>query len=444
MLNFCLAAPIALSFCLALPVPALGKQVGSTEPEGLDGAQRAAIIESLAKDIDQVYIFPKVATEMIAHLNAQSKSGAYDEIKTLGAFCAQLTGDLQSVSHDLHLRVQPMPRGMITQEAKVDQAAVRRDRLSRARRSNYGFQKIEIMQGNVGYLDLRQFADASTGGPTAIAAMNFLAGSDAIIVDLRANGGGSPSMIQLILSYFFEKPTHLNDFYVRSTDSTQQFWTHKTVQGPRMVDTPLYVLTSGRTFSAAEEFSYNVRNLKRATLFGENTGGGAHPVNFVPYPQYGISMALPFGRAINPITGTNWEGVGVKPHHEVPADQALDQAYAHALDLILSGTKDERQKAQLHWVLEGLRAKEISLTSEELSAYAGSFGPRRIWVENGTLRYQRGGGSILTLVAVGRDHFHLQGMNAFRIRFDRSEDNKVCTLVGRYDDGREDQNARTH
>ncbi len=443
-----IAATLALFMPLAIPSYATSTMAGpapqadAPKAKEIDATQRAALIDALAQDIDRVYIFPKVATKMIEHVKAQNKAGTYDKLVSPALLCEQLTADLQSISHDLHLSVRTMPPQMITKDAQVDQAAMQRARRDRSRRSNYGFQKVEILQGNVGYLDLRQFADASAGGATAIAAMNFLAGSDAIIIDLRSNGGGSPSMIQLILSYFFEKPTHLNDFYVRSSDSTQEFWTHEKVEGPRMVDTPMYVLTSGRTFSAAEEFSYNVRNLKRATLFGETTGGGAHPVNLMQYPAHGISMSLPFGRAINPITGTNWEGVGVKPHIETPSGEALDRAYASALDKIISESKDEGQKAQLQWVLEGLNAKPVSLSSEKQKAYEGSYGPRRIWVEDGKLQYQRQGGATITLTHVGQDNFHLEGIDAFRIRFERSPDGKVTTLVGRYDNGREEPSPR--
>ncbi|MBL4771055.1 MAG: S41 family peptidase [Planctomycetes bacterium] len=389
-----------------------------------------------------MYIFEEVAAQAITHLKKQDKTGAYDKLDTLHAFSAQLTQDLQAISHDLHFSVTVMPPRMITDRAEVDQEAMRRNYLNRARRSNYGFRKLEILPGNVGYLDLRQFADASIGGPTAIAAMNYLAGCESIIIDLRSNGGGSPSMIGVISSYFFDKPTHLNDFYTRSSDSTQEFWTHAEVQGPRLTDTPLYILTGARTFSAAEEFSYNFRNLKRATLVGETTGGGAHPVSRMQYPQHGVSMSLPSGRAINPITGTNWEGVGVKPHIEVPAREALDRAYAEALDQILTDTEDEVQKRQLQWVLEGLQAKEVRLSPGQQSAFSGTFGPRRIWAEKGQMFYQRGSGATLRLTHMGNDHFDLEGLDSFRIRFERSADGKVTTLVGRYDEGREEANPR--
>lgn len=179
------------------------------------------------------------------------------------------------------------------------------------------------------HLKLRCFADAGAAGATAIAAMNFLGGSDALIFDLRANGGGTPSMISSCSSYLFE-PTHLNSFYIRKEDETKQFWTQAYVPGPRLAKVPVFVLTSSRTFSGAEEFSYNLKNTKRGTIVGETTGGGAHPVRGYKVEGYDVTVAVPFGRAINPISGTNWEGKGVEPDIAVPADQALDVAYAKA------------------------------------------------------------------------------------------------------------------
>ena len=160
--------------------------------------------------------------------------------------------------------------------------------LAQLRRENFYFERVERLDGNVGYLDFRQFVDARLAGATAVAAMNFLSNCDAIIIDLRQNGGGEPSMIQLLTSYFFDEPKHINSFYVRYSDSIEQFWTQAYVPGKKMPDVPLYVLTSSYTFSGAEEFTYNLKNLKRATIIGETTGGGAHPVSDRYFPTLNV------------------------------------------------------------------------------------------------------------------------------------------------------------
>ncbi|HEX6599707.1 MAG TPA: S41 family peptidase, partial [Gemmatimonadaceae bacterium] len=191
---------------------------------------------------------------------------------------------------------------------------------------NCGFQKAEVLDGNVGYLKFDFFADPDICGPTASAAMNFLAGTRALIIDLRENSGGSPPMVALVASYLLPPHTHINDLWTRSTDSTEQFFTRDSVAG-RHYDAakPVYVLTSHGTFSGGEEFTYDLKTQKRATIIGETTGGGAHPVRGRRIDDH-FMIGVPFARAINPITHTNWEGTGVEPDVKVPAGQALAKA----------------------------------------------------------------------------------------------------------------------
>ena len=368
----------------------------------------------MATELDEVYIFADVAEKMNAHMRQQLADGAYDDLD-LAALGLQITSDLHEVSKDLHIRVAPMPPQEMTATQEVDEAAVMARYLNRARRSNYGFHKMEILEGNVGYLELRGFADASIGGDTAIAAMGFLASSDALIIDLRQNGGGSPSMIQLISSYFFDDRQHLNSFYVRRGDITRQFWTHDHVSGERMVDTPIWVLTSGRTFSAAEEFSYNLKHMERATLVGETTGGGAHPVDVHRFPELGIQINLPFGRAVNPITGTNWEGTGVSPHVDVPADQALAVAHQQALEHLIEHAEDDDHRTDLDWAVTTRKAQAnpLEISAEVLEGYVGVFGPRRITLDDGVLYYQRGERQRAVLYGIAEDLFGLTGTDRF-------------------------------
>lgn len=251
-------------------------------------------------------------------------------------------------------------------------------------------------------------------------------------------------MIQLITSYFFPEPVHLNSFYVRKTDSTQQFWTQACVQGPRMTNIDLYVLTSNYTFSGAEEFTYNLKNMKRATIIGDTTGGGAHPIDIKPFPNLNTGMSLPFGRAVNPVTGTNWEGTGVTPDIVVPQEQALDVAHLEALKKLEGRTDDPNRKAQYKWVTEGLQVKlhPVSLTASELEKYAGQYGPRKLWVENGTLYYQREDRPKYKLIPMGNHWFMLEDLDYFRIEFVPDENGQINELVGHYDDGHTDGHKR--
>jgi len=433
--------PAVLAALVALPAAA---QLGEPDYPPLDAGRRAAIVDSLTAAIDTVYVFPDVAGRMTADIRRRLAAGEYDSVKDPREYAERLTTDLRAVCHDLHLRVgiQPPP----TAAEGEDPAAARARNDEAARRANYGFTKVERLAGNVGYLKLDAFSGNPASGPTAVAAMTFLGGSDALIIDLRQNGGGSPAMIQLLSTYLLGEPTHLNSFYIRANDSTRQFWSLPWVPGPRLPEIPVYVLTSAQTFSAAEEFTYNLKNLERATIVGETTGGGAHPVegHLFDFGAYRVLLSLPFGRAVNPITGTNWEGTGIAPHLSCPAQQALDTAYRHALDALAAACDDPARRFSLLWARDGLAARlaPVTLTREELAPFTGRFGPRVVRFDGDGLVYQRGENPPLHLVPLGGDTFLVAELDYFRVRFERDTRSEVTRLVGLYDDGHVDANDR--
>ena len=295
-------------------------------PPPLTPALRATVIKEALQALNQVYVFPEKAQQMAAAIEARLARQEYDQSTSAEDFARLLTEHLQEISHDKHLRVLSTTGSGAGFAQRLNPAQNRAASLKR----NFGFEKVERLAGNVGYLELRGFEDPDAAAATMTAAMGFLANTDALIIDLRNNGGGSPETVALLSSYFFAQPTHLNDIYDRPSNTTREFWTKASVPGPHYGNKPLYVLTSKRTFSAGEEFPYNLKNLKRATLIGETTGGGAHPVT----PQRlsgGFIITLPSARSINPISKTNWEGTGVTPDIAVTADQALKAAYWLAL-----------------------------------------------------------------------------------------------------------------
>jgi hypothetical protein len=294
----------------------------------IDAAGRASAIEGAIAKLDESYVFPEVAKKMADAVRGRLKRGEYDDVTNGIAFAAKLTEHFQDVSHDKHLRVN-FSAGVIP-APPAPQSAPSPDDVARYRRQmesiNCGFVKAEQLANNVGYLKFNMFADPDVCGPTASAAMNFLANVDALVIDLRDNGGGSPAMVAYITSYLFSKRTHLNDLWTRRTNETKEFWTNADVTGKRLGDDkPVFVLTSSRTFSGGEEFTNNLKALKRATIIGETTGGGAHPVAGQRINEHFI-IGVPFARAINPITKTNWEGTGVEPDVKVPASDALTTA----------------------------------------------------------------------------------------------------------------------
>jgi C-terminal processing protease CtpA/Prc len=326
----------------------------------IDAAARAAVIDGLVRLLNENYVFPETAAKMEKALRDHQGKKDYDNITSAASFAETLTSHLQEISHDKHLRVRyssrPLPPETPNHQPSPEEDAQFREFL---RTMNCGFEKVERLPGNVGYLDFRQFAPPGICAETAATAMNFLANADALIIDLRRNGGGDPAMVAFISSYLFDsEPVHLNDLYFRQDNSTQQWWTLPYVPGKRYgASKPVYVLTAHRTFSGAEEFTYNLKNLKRSTTIGETTGGGANPGDGRRITEH-FGVFVPTGRAINPITKTNWEGTGVKPDIEVPADKALKVAHLAAMKKVIETVTDEERKRAIGHEIENLQ-KEL-------------------------------------------------------------------------------------
>jgi retinol-binding protein 3 len=410
----------------------------------ISASERGAIVDSVGALLKRMYVYPDKAKATDELLKQNLKSGKYDALDSIYAFADRLTDDLRAATHDGHLWVEPADRPPVGRDDSLKPGERRRLRFESGKNSNFGFAKVEILPGNIGLLDLRGFFEADIAAPTAIAAMNFLAHTQALIIDLRQNGGGDPTMIQLISSYFFDSTVHLNSFYSRVTDSITQFWTQIQVIGPRMSGTPLYLLTSQNSFSAAEEFAYNLKNLHRARLVGETTGGGAHPNDLIHFPSLRINVSVAWGRAINPITGTNWEGTGVTPDIAVSAYRALDVARMMILDSLIKIEPDSLNLLQLNWWHSAIQydTLQYSVPAEKLADYAGQYGPRKIWVENGTLWYQRDTNPKTRLIPLEADLFQHAANQYFRVKFVRDDKGQVVELVGIYAQGRQDSNLK--
>jgi retinol-binding protein 3 len=329
--------------CAARPAP----DDGAVGP-----AEQAAVVARLIEVLETRYVFPEIARALGDTLRGRARAGAFARAVEPEAFVQQLNHVLRTVSRDGHLWVMvsdaPLPvRGAPT-------PAEQEERRRRLARSNFGFRAVQILPGNVGYLDLGQFVAPELAGDAAAAAVHFLASSDALIVDLRRNAGGSSDMVVLLASYFLgAEPVHLFDRYLRPEDRTEQHWTQRWLPGSRLDRQPLYLLTHERTFSAPEALAYLLQQLERATVVGARTAGGANPGAFHRIGDRFVAFVAE-GAITVPATGGNWEGTGVVPQVEVAAEEALAVAHRMALQELLRHEEDGEWRLRLRQVLEEL------------------------------------------------------------------------------------------
>jgi hypothetical protein len=320
-------------FALMLFAAVLGGTLSCALPRQefvLNEQTKREVIDSALSALNQYYVLPEMAQKMETAIRERQARGEYDQTVDPSQFAAMLGEHLREVSHDPHLLVRYSQLRLPAGDADAGPSAEDvQQYLAALKRDNYGFAKVECLEGNIGYLDLRVLASPDEASAALAAAMKVVADTNALIIDLRQNFGGSPAMVAALCSYFFERRTHLTDIYWRPGNQTYQSWTSETVTGKKYGDKPIWVLTSQNTFSAAEELAYDLQQLKRATIVGEKTGGGAHTTK--PHRLHDhFGMQLPAGRAINPISKTNWAGSGVLPDVSVPAADALQVAQAAA------------------------------------------------------------------------------------------------------------------
>ena len=419
------------------------------ETKQLDASAKSKIINKASSLLKENYIFLETAKEMSDYLKTKLTNGGYDSVSNAMMFSQILTMDLQSVSKDRHLRVIYNPE--MAENLKImeeNDIAPEDDKkfVENMKYENYAFKKAERLEGNIGYIVFNNFAPSKYSKETVTAAMNFVSNYDALIIDMRYNGGGDPDGVRLICSYFFgKKPVHLNDLYYRKEDKTEEYWTLKKVDGKKMPDIDLYVLTSHYTFSGAEEFTYNLKNLKRATIVGEVTGGGANPGGPVRINDDFV-IFIPTGRAINPITKTNWEGTGVTPDVRVPQEKALETAENLALGKILTKTTNPQRKHKIQWQIEGLKASLNPVTTDEntLKSFAGTYEDRTVTFENGKLYYQRSGRPKYEMIPMADNMFRIAEVPYFRITFNKDSNGRITEFIGLYDDGHSDKSVRTN
>lgn len=315
---------------------------------------RAQVVEAVAAKVEADYVFPEKAAAAARLVRQRAKSGVYDKAADEKAFVDALTADLFSVTQDKHLVVRWRAAGFPPQgDALAADPAARAAELREMKRSNFQIPKAEVLAGNVGYLKIGLFQAPDDAGPTLAAAMGFLANTEAMIFDVRDNGGGDSATVAQLISYLVPPQTKLVSFRNRGATKEEQSWSAPFVPGGRWSTTrPVYVLTNGMTFSAAEEFAYDLQQLRRGTVVGAQSRGGANPgVVHVIGDHFG--MFVPNEVAVGPVSGGNWEGVGVTPDVVVPPAQALARAHRLALEALLAKA-DAADKPDIEEALAGL------------------------------------------------------------------------------------------
>jgi hypothetical protein len=348
---------IALALVLA-SAPALPAQQFDRGPDTtVDAATRRRVIDGVLQRIEEGYVYPDKAGAMTRAVRERARRGEYDRIASAHALADSLTSHLRAVSHDRHLHVVYRSQGVPDEAPAADPTPEeRREQLAFGRQVNFGFERVERLAGNVGYLEIRSFNfDAEMVDSTLAAAMNFLANTQALILDVRRNGGGDPRMVAAVCSYFMKPNTLTNKFYWRPLNRWDEFRTGAVTGRYYGTSKPVYVLTSDNTFSGAEEFAYDIQTQKRGEVVGDTTGGGAHPGGLRRVTDR-FGVWVPAGRAVNPVTGTNWEGVGVRPDVPVETKEALRTAHLRALERLIAGERDAERKRVLQRAMDQVRS----------------------------------------------------------------------------------------
>lgn len=328
---------------------------------------KESTIARLSQLMNDFYVHPEIAKKTETYLLSQLKEGHYDQFKSNEDFAEALTKAVQSINKDKHMRIMlkpPYEEQESTPERMVEEKLYQ---MNRSKNYNAGFHCVKIMDGNIGYIDLRGFAPLHNGKEMADAYMKLIANTDAVIIDLSKNGGGDPAMVQYLCSYFFKGDVHLNSLYFREGNRTIDFHTLDKVDGKKRIDVPLFVITSKKTFSGAEEFSYNMQTQERAVLVGQTTGGGANPGGTMNINDH-LTVFIPTGMAINPITNTNWEGVGVIPEIKTTDEESLVKTHELALvaaDAYRVKIKDEYTSIYMS-LMSQLETYEAKISEENI------------------------------------------------------------------------------
>ena len=424
----------------------------------VDPQMRKQIVENIIRELQTKYVAPEKVKDIETALQTKLQNGGYDKIETPSQFANVLTQDLRTAGSDLHLFVAYDPtleKALLaappTPSVKLQELPPSAERLVEMRESNYDFHKLELLPGNVGYLELLSFVDLDYSKNTAVAAMSFLANADAVIIDLRKNPGGYINLHNFLASYFFgAERVELLSRYHRDGNVTVKEWTLPKLPGKRMPQTDLYILTSKNTGSAGERFAFIMQQRNRAKVIGETTSGAGYGNKEFPVSN-GFVFYVSIFRQFDSRTGRSWQNVGVKPDIDIPAEKALGVAHLEAIKNLAVKATNERKKQQLNWLaplldFETNGAKQVSQSL--LEKYTGNYTPRiTVTLEQGQLYFLGASGIKRHLYTLADDYFLMEDAsvppeNQARVRFIRNAEGVVTELQLMVADGRTFPRAR--
>jgi len=347
-----LAVVGSLGLLLALALvrfglPGSGPQEPPQNDMAIDKASRSEVVDNVIANLNRAYVFPDKAASIEADLRTRMSRGDFDSIGSAKKFAETLTNALQSKTHDKHLEVRYFEKAIAEGQNGDPSPEEKAEEMLQQKYLNYGFENVGRLHHNIGLLDIHAFGRPQQAADRLVAAMTLVGDTDALIIDLRECEGGDPETVMLLASYLFDKPTHLNDIYLRDENRTQERWTTQTVAGKRYGEARrIYLLTSSETVSGCEDFAYALKNAGRAKLLGETTAGGAHAGSPRRLSAH-FMMFVPSGRPINPVTHADWEGVGITPDIHVSAKKALDAAQIAILKEMLATEPDPLKKERI-------------------------------------------------------------------------------------------------
>jgi hypothetical protein len=435
---------IVLSFMICVPCFA------QKSDHAITVEKQKQIVDKAFMLLKEHYIFPDKIAQMETAIRKKFSQGAYASFSSAETFLKTINADLETLSNDHHIDIFFDPVRVKQIQAEENNSEQKRsyapEFIQRAKYENYMMRKAERLDGNIGYLKFQAFVDTALSGKTLDAAMNFLSNSNAIIIDLRQNGGGDAATVSYLLGYFLPDSTLIMQARNRNNEVRLSYIDadHKRIKFQK--DIPLFILTGKRTASAAEAFAYTLQSYKRAVVIGDTTLGEANP-GYLFAVNNDMYIMIPAFENINPVTKTNWQSKGVYPDVPVNAESALLAAEMKAADFLSIHSSIPELKSMYRWMADGYSAelKPFTVQEEALKGLSGSYADQRhIMLANGSLFYYRGidSNSRKRMIPMKDDLFAVEGVPYFRIRVIRNNKNEVIAMEGIYDDGQTDRSDK--